>query len=174
MYARSYIQISDGSSMCFLLEFRYHRTTSLLSEYCIWLDMANIGSASTGDESPGGSIVEHPFCVGESPQWRHMTRTPDKDDVESVHDQETQTVELDAQFYQKTRALDELEEDIDEARARLAAIRDESARAPASMPDYVLQQLEYQRYSMDALRNEMAALRSMVAQVLQSVQSNGN
>ncbi|CUG92249.1 Hypothetical protein, putative [Bodo saltans] len=141
--------------------------------------MAQISSASTGDTSPGDSIVEHPFCVGESPQWRHMTRTPDKDDLEkddeeSVHDQETQTIEMDAQFQQKSRALDELEEDIDEAKARLAALQEERDRVPTSVPDYVLQQLEYQRYSMDALRNEMAALRSMMAQVLQTVQSNGN
>lgn len=131
-------------------------------------------SSRTENDSPGNSIVEHPFGMGESPQWRNMTRSPKEDDA-CAHDQETQTEELDAQYYQKCRALEELEEDIDDAKLRLKQhqqlfLHHPTAADSPMAPGTLLLELESQRSSINALREEVTALRGMLATILLAVQ----
>lgn len=120
------------------------------------------------------SIVEHPLAEGESPQWRHMIRSPS-----TCHDVQTQTDDLDAMFTQKNQALDELEEDIAAARDTLAEIQEEisiaaSAPRPAPAPpptterQLVSLQLELtaQRHTMHEMSVQMRYLTQLVEQLL--------
>jgi hypothetical protein len=112
--------------------------------------------------------VEHPFTEGESPQWRGLTRSPEKDpgDSDNVRDQGTQTIDLDALFEQKCRALEELEDDLIEANARRCTMHYNAPLPAQNQAELVLElkeQVASQGSSMDALREEVRLLRNVVA-----------
>ena len=123
------------------------------------------------EESAGGSIVEDPFCEGDSPQWRHCTRSSNGDD-NAVRDEGTQTTDdLDGAYLQKSRALQELEEDIAQAQAQRNALRDgvveTAAPSPCPCCSTLTAELALQRSAMSAMQVELSHVRLLIEALLQ-------